>query len=269
MVLVTRSPPTDTQRHKTCPMSLCSWVWGSGIQAGLSDPGRGLGQGHSLGYLGGSGFFPAWWLQGIALSSGAWHLSSCAWTGPRCLAIGGQPRLQGRQRDLCVCGGDTPTLLPQDRCVHDTLGIGPAENGGLWQAQTSQAQALPAARGERIRMGPALCLPLRVPTAPLPQAPVRSRALSPGHEEHTRAEMEPGGCLEKQLRPCQPWASFNYDKNASLCLLGLEWAKQPFLAAVWSQAALCQADGLGGSGMCLVSSGFMRGRAGGLGPAGP
>lgn len=81
--------------------------------------------------------------------------------------------------------------------------------------------------------------------------------------------VERGDCLGHSCWECQPWASFNYDKNASLCLFGLEWAKQSFLAVVWSQATLCQADGQSGSGMCLVSSGFTGGRRGGVGPAGP
>ena len=58
--------------------------------------------------------------------------------------------------------------------------------------------------------------------------------------------------MEGSCRESRPWTTSNYDKNVSLCLFQLGWAKQPFLAAVGSQPSLCQADGLGSSGICLI-----------------
>lgn len=62
--------------------------------------------------------------------------------------------------------------------------------------------------------------------------------------------------VESSCRESWPWSSFNYDRNVSLCLFGLGWAKSPFLAGLQSQPSLCQADGLGGSGICLVGVAF-------------
>lgn len=72
--------------------------------------------------------------------------------------------------------------------------------------------------------------------------------------------MEPGGSRGKQLQGIWPWTSFSYDKNVSLCLYQLGWAKQPFLAAMRSRPGLCRDDGLEGSGIRLVWAWCFTGR---------
>lgn len=50
--------------------------------------------------------------------------------------------------------------------------------------------------------------------------------------------------MESSCRESRPWTISNYDKNVSLCLFQLGWAKQPFLTDMQSQPGLCQADEL-------------------------
>lgn len=75
--------------------------------------------------------------------------------------------------------------------------------------QALQAQAFPAARGEHILMELAHACPPGAPCAPAPR---------PGAA---------GGCLGTQL-PEASLGPLSRHKNASVCLLGLEWAEQPF-----------------------------------------
>ena len=74
--------------------------------------------------------------------------------------------------------------------------------------------------------------------------------------------------MESSCRESRPWTTSNYDKNVSLCLFLLGWAKQPFLADLQSQPGLCQADGLVswvGPGKPNLPLG-LRGKAGGCYP---
>ncbi|XP_032326782.1 uncharacterized protein LOC116660763 isoform X2 [Camelus ferus] len=67
--------------------------------------------------------------------------------------------------------------------------------------------------------------------------------------------------MESSCRESQPWTSSSYDRNVTLRLVQLGRAKQPFLAAEWSQSSLCQADGPGAFGICLIRI-ALRGEAG-------
>lgn len=157
----------DTRGHKTHPVSLYSLVWGSGILS------RGPAwAGHPLECLGWCGLLPSMVAAGHCPSQEPG--TSAGVHGQAQDAR--QSRLQRRQRDLC--GRDTPALLPQDRCVPDTLGVRPAERMGLWQAADTPGSGPPCSQGRTYPHGARPTPTLAgIPLCPVPrQASVRSRA---------------------------------------------------------------------------------------------
>lgn len=159
--------PPDTRGHKTHPVSLCSWVWGSGIQAGLSDPG------HPLGCLGWCGLLPSMVAAGHCPSPQGPGTSA----GVHGQAQDAQPlgAAQAPGKAEGPLWGVTPTLLHRTDVSLTPWCRTCRGNGGCGRPQTFQLRpSLQPGESMSSWSSPHACSH-GGPPAP-PQAPVRSRA---------------------------------------------------------------------------------------------